>query len=134
MSANVAQVQAAYGDFGRGDIVSLLNRCTDDIAWYTPGEGTAIPYAGRLNGKDAVAGFFQKLGSTVEFQDFQPREFIAQDDVVVCLGTWDATVRATGIRHHGEFAMVFRLRDGKIADFKEYSDSRLLADAFAGKR
>jgi uncharacterized protein len=134
VGANVAQVQAAYGDFGRGDIASLLSRCTDDISWYTPGEGTAIPYAGQLRGHEQVAGFFQSLGSTVDFHDFQPREFIAQGDVVVCLGNWDATVKATGIRHRGEFAMVFRLRDGKIADFKEYSDSRTLADAFAGKR
>jgi ketosteroid isomerase-like protein len=127
----VAQVQGAYADFQRGDIATLLSRCDDGIEWETPGGGTAIPYAGKVHGKSGVAGFFQSLASTVDFHDFQPREYISDGDTVVCLGSFDATVRATGIRVAEEFAMAFRLRGGKIAAFREYSDSRALADAFA---
>jgi ketosteroid isomerase-like protein len=129
--AAVAQVQAAYADFGRGDIPALLERVTDDIVWTTPGEGTAIPNAGRVEGKAGVAEFFQGIGSSLEFHDFNPSEYIAQGDVVVALGTWDATVRGTDVRIKDGFAMVFRLRDGKIADFREYSDSRKYAEALA---
>ncbi|MBV8299892.1 MAG: nuclear transport factor 2 family protein [Candidatus Eremiobacteraeota bacterium] len=127
----VAQVQAAYQDFQRGDIGSLLSRLTDDISWYTPGEGTAIPFAGQRNGKAAVAAFFESVESTLEFHSFDPNEFISQGDVVVALGTWDATVRGTSARIADGFAMVFRLRDGKVAEFREYSDSRPIAEAFA---
>jgi ketosteroid isomerase-like protein len=127
----VAVVKAAYDDFRGGDVATLLTRVTDDVVWETPGAGTAIPYAGRLQGKAAVAQFFQSLGSTVDFHRFDTNEFIANDDTVVALGEWDATVRATGIKTTGKFAMVFRLRDGKVADFYEYSDARDLAAAFA---
>jgi ketosteroid isomerase-like protein len=127
----VAQVQAAYDDFRRGDIASLLSRFTDDITWYSPGEGSAIPFAGPRRGKAEVAKFFESLGATVEFHSFDTDEFISQGNVVVALGRWDATTRGTTIRIADGFAMVFRLRDGKIADFREYSDSRRLAEAFA---
>jgi ketosteroid isomerase-like protein len=127
----VAEVQGAYADFQRGDIPSLLNRMTDDVVWTTPGEGTAIPNPGRLQGKAQVAKFFEGIGATLDFHEFNPNEFIAQGDVVVALGTWDATVRGTDVRIQDVFAMVFRLRDGKIADFRQYSDSRLYAEAMA---
>ena len=130
---SVAQVQAAYADFGRGDIPSLLNRFADDIVWFSPGEGTAIPYAGRLQGKAQVAKFFEGVGSNLEFHEFNPSEFIAQGDVVVALGTWDATVRGTAVRIKDGFAMVFRIRDGKIAEFREYSDTRIYAAALASR-
>ncbi|MEA2721466.1 MAG: uncharacterized protein QOJ39_3330 [Candidatus Eremiobacteraeota bacterium] len=130
----VAQVQGAYADFQSGNIGSLLNRCTDDIDWETPGAGTAIPYAGPIKGKAAVGQFFQSLNDTVEFHDFQTREFISSDDTVVTLGSFDATVRATGIRVAEEFAMVFRVRGDKIVKFREYSDSRRLAEAFAAPK
>jgi len=127
--AAVAEVQAAYADFGRGDIPSLLNRLTDDIVWTTPGAGTLMPQAGRIQGKAAVAQFFQGVGENLEFHDFSPNEFIANGDVVVAIGTWDATVRGTSVRIQDGFAMVFRLRGGKIAEFREYSDSREYAAA-----
>ena len=127
----VAQVQAAYQDFQRGDIASLLSRLSDDISWHNPGEGTAIPFAGPRRGKAEVARFFESVGATLDFHSFEPKEFISQGDVVVALGTWDVTVRGTSVRIVDGFAMVFRLRDGKIADFREYSDTRLLAEAFA---
>ena len=129
----VAIVKAAYNDFQTGNIPALLGRLADNVVWETPGAGTQIPYAGRLHGKDGVAGFFQSLGATAEFHRFDTNEFItnAAGDTVVVLGEWDATVIPTGVRVTSKFAMVFRLRDGKIADFFEYSDSRSLADAFA---
>jgi uncharacterized protein len=129
----VALVQAAYADFGSGNIPGLLDRLTDDVVWTTPGEGTLIPSAGRLQGKDQVGQFFAGVGSTLEFHDFNPSEFIAQGDVVVALGTWDATVRGTDVRIQDGFAMVFRLRDGKIAEFREYSDTRRYAEALANR-
>jgi uncharacterized protein len=129
----VALVQAAYGDFGRGDIPSLLNRMTDDIVWTSPGEGSRIPSAGRLTGKAAVAQFFQGVADNLEFHDFNPSEFIAQGDVVVALGTWDASVKGTSVRIRDGFAMVFRIRDGKIAEFREYSDTRQYDAALASK-
>jgi uncharacterized protein len=129
----VTQVQAAYADFGRGDIATLLTRLTDDIVWTTPGAGTAIPYAGRLQGKAQVAKFFEGVGANLDFHAFNPNEFIAQGDVVVALGTWDATVRGTSVRIKDGFAMTFRLRDGKIAEFREYSDAREYAAALASK-
>ena len=132
--AAVALVRAAYEDFGRGDIATLLSRMSDDIVWTSPGEGTAIPQAGRIQGKARVAQFFEGVGANLEFHEFNPSEFISQDDTVVAIGTWDATVRGTGVRIKDGFAMLFRVRDGKVAEFREYSDSREYAAALASRK
>jgi uncharacterized protein len=127
--AAIAEVQAAYAEFGRGDIPSLLNRLTDDVVWTTPGAGSVIPNAGRLQGKAQVGQFFQGVNETLEFHDFNPSEYFSNGDAVVALGTWDASVRGTSVRIKDGFAMVFRFRGGKIAEFREYSDSREYAAA-----
>ncbi|HEV3085926.1 MAG TPA: nuclear transport factor 2 family protein [Candidatus Elarobacter sp.] len=127
----VAAVQAAFDDFRRGDIGSLLARLTDDIDWETPGAGTVIPYAGRLHGKPAIAKFFESVGSTTEFRRFDTNEFAANGDLVVALGEWDGVVRATGVATAEQFAMAFWFRGDKVCKFREFSDTRSLIAALS---
>jgi hypothetical protein len=78
-----------------------------------------------------VAGFFKDLGANVKFDQFEPREFVAQGDKVIALGFYSAQVPATGRRYQSEWAMVFTLRKGKVARFREYADSAAIKAAFA---
>lgn len=77
---NVQVVQQAFAAFGRGDIPSVLNMLTDDIHWRAYGPSGILPWAGTFRGPDQVGQFFMALGSTIDFQKFEPQEFIAQDD------------------------------------------------------
>ena len=129
---NTKVVQDAYAAFGRGDIESLLGYMTDDIAWY-PVIGTAghVPFSGRRQGKAAVREFFRLVAESEDFSRFEPREFVAQGDKVVTLGHYTATSKATGRTADADFAMVFTLRNGKVADFREFTDSAAINQAFA---
>lgn len=129
----VSTVQGVFADFGRGDIPTLLTRLTDDVVWTTPGAGTRIPAAGRLQGKAAVAEFFAGVSRELDFHAFNPNEFFSEGDVVIAIGTWDATVKGTDVRIQDDWAMKFTLRDGKIAEFREYSDSHSYAEALAAR-
>lgn len=127
---NVRIVREGYEAFGRGDIAGLLDRVTDDVEWISAGS-SEIPYAGRFRGRDRVREFFTTLAANVDFQTFEPREFIAQGDTVVVLGHEVARAKSTTRQMSGEWAMVFRMRDGKIARFQEYSDTENAAAAFS---
>jgi hypothetical protein len=129
---NTKVVQDAYAAFGRGDIPGLLDLMTDDIQWQ-PVLGTAkhVPFSGSRKGKAGVAEFFKIVGETEDFQQFEPREFIAQNDKVVALGHYRAVTRATGKTFDSPFAMVFTLRGGKVAEFREFTDSAAVNAAFA---
>ena len=129
---NVQIVQQGYAAFGRGDVPALLEMLTDDVEWVGAGSAEALPWAGRRRGREQVGQFFQALGGTLEFESFQPRQFIAQGDAVVVLGTERVRVRSNGRVVDTDWAMVFTLRDGKIARFRDYHDTAPMQAALRG--
>jgi len=119
---NVRVVQEMFADFGRGNIAGVLDRLTDDIEWRLGGP-TEIVYAGTRRGRDQVAEFFKLLGETAEFEVFEPQDYIAQGDRVVVLGHERQRLKKTGDVVEIDWAMVFTLRDGKIARYRSFEDT-----------
>jgi uncharacterized protein len=70
------------------------------------------------------------LAETLETQQFEPRQFIAQDDTVVVLGHERHRVKSTGRSYEGEWVQVFTLRDGKVVKYREYFDTAGALTAF----
>jgi len=129
---NTSVVKDAYAAFGRGDITTLLGYMADDVQWQ-PVIGTAkqVPFSGERKGKVSVAEFFRQVAESEDFEQFEPREFVAQGDKVVAIGHYRALTKSTGKRFESDFVMVFTLRDGKVARFQEFSDSASINAAFA---
>jgi len=129
---NVEVVQQAYAAFGRRDVEGILRLLSDDVDWTAvQGAGTRVPLYRPYRGRGDVGKFFASLAEQVEFQTFEPREFIAQGDKVVALGHYKARVKATGRTVETDWAMVFTVRNGNIVRFREYTDSLQVASAFA---
>jgi uncharacterized protein len=129
--SNTALIQNAYADFQKGDITRLLDRLTDDVAWTTPYPPEIVPHGGSRTGKAGVQSFFDQLAESYEITKFDPREFISSGDYVVALVSIAGHVRATGIQAAEEVAHVFRVRNGKISEFREYADARSVVAAYA---
>lgn len=127
---NVQAVEEAFAAFQRGDIPALLDTLTDDVEWFVPGPPDIIPFAGERRGRDQLVQFFTILGEAVEFEQFAPREFIAQGERVVVLGHSRDRVRATGHTVENDWAMVFTLRGGKVAGFRSYEDTAAVVSGF----
>jgi ketosteroid isomerase-like protein len=62
--------------------------------------------------------------------DFQPREFVADGDRVLVVGWERAKVKATNRTVELDWIMSFTLLNGKVAKFREYTDTKALADAY----
>lgn len=129
---NTRLAQDAYAAFGRGDMPALGEAMADDIEWVSPGEPGLDPMAGTYSGKEAVLGWFGTLAENLEFQVFEPREFIAQGDKVVSLVYAEATVRRNGRTFVNHEAHVWTFRDGKLAHFQIYLDTAAAAAAYRG--
>ena len=128
---NTEIVRQAYAAFGSGNIPALLELVDDDIEWHAViGAAPHVPTAGKRHGKQAVAEFFRVLSQTVEFSRFEPREFIAQGDQVVVLGSYEGRAKATGRTFAEEWAMVDTIRNGKIVRFREYVNTAAMNAAF----
>jgi ketosteroid isomerase-like protein len=126
---NVDVVQRTYEAVGRGDIPALLNLLTDDVEWTFQGP-SVIPFAGTRRGREEVAEFFSSVGETLEFEQFEPREFVGQGDTVVVLGFERNLIKPTGRTFEQEWAHVYTLRDGKIAKFRAFEDTAAYVVAF----
>ena len=102
----------------------LLAMVDDNVTWQPViGAGKHVPTSGARKGKASVGEFFKILGQSVSFTTFEPREFIAQNDKVVCLVYTEATVRDTGRAFVSHEAQVWTFRDGKLARFQNYLDT-----------
>jgi ketosteroid isomerase-like protein len=127
---NVAVVRRAYENFKGGNIGGILDSVTDDVDWRLPEiEGAA--FSGGRKGRASVGGFFSQLADSQDSVSFEPREFVAQGDKVVALGTYLWRVKKNGREYGGDWAHVFTVRDGRIAGFHEYMDSAAARAAFA---
>jgi ketosteroid isomerase-like protein len=126
---NTDTVKLLYAAFGRGDKATLVEGFADDVEWQIAGPA-AIPICGSRHGREQVAQFFTVLADTLETQQFEPREFIAQDDTVVVLGHERQRARSTGRSYEGDWVQVFTLRDGKVVKYREYFDTAAALAAF----
>ena len=119
---NVAVVQETYEAAGHGDIPALLDLLADDVEWTFQGP-SEIPFAGTRRGREGAAEFFSLVGGNIEFERFEPREFVAQGDTVVVLGFERSLIKPTGRTFEQEWAHVYKLRDGKVAEFLALEDT-----------
>jgi ketosteroid isomerase-like protein len=128
---NVELVQKAYAAFGRGDVPALLQMLSEDVDWEgVYGAAGKVPMGGRRRGREEVRQFFASLDEHVVFDRFEPREFVAQGDHVIALGSYASRVKANGNAIQLDWAMHFRVRNGAISFFREYTDSATLIAAF----
>ena len=105
---------------------------TDDVHWQPViGAAKHVPFSGERKGKASVAEFFKRVAESEDFQQFEPREFVAQGDKVVAIGHYRAVTKATGKSFEPDFVMVFTLKGGKVATFREFTDSAGINAAFA---
>ena len=121
---NLNAVKSIYNAFATKDIPTVLGTLSSDIAW-TEAEG--FPYAGTYHGpKGVLEGVFMRLGSDWDGFAAVPDEFIDAGDTVVVLGKYSGKYKATGKSFQANFAHVWKMRDGKAAQFIQYVDTLLV--------
>ena len=130
---NLDVVHGVYAAFGRGDLEGILAQLDPDVTWRTPG-APILPTAGLRRGVAQVREFFGLLLSTLDIQDFQPADFLAQGDKVVVLGTSREGPKGTGRLVDFRWVHVFTLRSGTIVEFEEPADVSALVEEFQAER
>jgi ketosteroid isomerase-like protein len=127
---NKRVVQQVFEKFGSGDVPGLLAMIAEDAEWAAPGP-EVVPHFGERRGRDGALEFFKHLGSNVEFERFEPGDFIAEGDRVVALGFERGLVRRTGKTFDNHWALVFTIRDGMVAGLRIYENNAAIAEAFS---
>ncbi|MFJ2542417.1 nuclear transport factor 2 family protein [Microbacterium sp. NPDC087589] len=119
-----------YAASDRGDLVGMLAPLADDVSWT---EAAGFPYAGTYLGPDAVAaGVFQRIQDEWDDYTVAIDEVIDGGDVVVGVGTYSGTYRATGRFFAARVAHVWRLSDHRVVAFEQFTDTELVNRALRG--
>ena len=129
---NKGLVQQLYASFGRGDIPAILDSLTDDVEWHVMGPPDIVPWAGTRRGREQAAEFFRGVGETLDIERFEARAMVAEGDTVVVVGWERSRVKSTGRIYEDEWVQVFRLRQGRIAAFREFNNSAAWVAAYRG--
>ena len=127
---NIDLVRKLYGAFNKGDIQTIVDHLADQLIWRFDAP-SVIPYGGDHNTPDAVRkGFFGPLASTQKDYALTTDEFIAQDDKVIMVGSYGATVIATDKRFDLPLVHVWSIQNGKVKRFVNFTDTARAAEAY----
>jgi ketosteroid isomerase-like protein len=117
---NVAVVEAAWNAFGRDGLDALAAYCTEDID-HRAIEG-APDDRGPMHGKDAVRAYLQDWLDTFDDVRTEIVELIdAEEDKVIAVLRLSGRGKLSGIETELTYAVVYTIRDGKIARGREYA-------------
>ena len=123
---NVELVRRGYEAFNAGDMATLSELFAEDAVWHVAGSGVL---SGTKQGRDAILAYFGELGARTQ-GNFQAK---VQDIV----GGENHTVAIQ--QTHGESngktldmatVITFVVRDGKIAEGREYFEDTAKSDDF----
>jgi hypothetical protein len=123
---NVQVVKDFFAAIGRGDRQSLLALSAEDIEWIIPGKDW--PLAGTHRGHAGLTALLQKASETVETST-EPSEYVAQGDRVLVVGFAKGKVKATNKTFDDDWVFAITVRNGKVANIREYIDTQALARA-----
>ncbi len=124
--SNSVIIRKTYEDFAQGNIPSVFATFDADISWHVPGHS---PLSGDYIGHDQIGGFF---GRTMELSggafSIDVHNVLAENDLVVALVTVNA--QRHGLSASFPEVHVWRMKNGKATDFREYQGDEQREDHF----
>lgn len=120
---SVALVRGIYEAFAAGDVPGVLGRMSPDIVW-NEAENFIYADGNPYRGPEAILNgvFARCIGEWDGFSAI-PEEYLDAGDTVVVLGRYRGTNKATGRAMDAQLAHVWRVADGKVVAFQQYTDT-----------
>ena len=123
---NSVIIRKAYEDFAQGNVPSVFAAFDVGMTWHVPGHS---PLSGDYTGHDQIGGFFQR---TMELSrgsfSIDVHNVMAENDLVVVLVTVNA--QRNGLSASFPEIHVWRMKNGKATEFREYQGDEQREDRF----
>ena len=127
---NADVVRSFYEKVGSGDLPGGLALVAEDATWT---EMETFGHAGVYVGPGAVRdNIFARIGAEWAPFGLAVDEVLDAGTAVVGVGTYSGTCKDTGKSFEARVVHLFRVRDGKIASFEQFTDTAAIAAAREG--
>ncbi len=126
---NIEIVEQLYAYFAEGNVEAVLAGMTEDVVW---NEAESFLYAGGnpyIGPQAVLDGVFSPI--LADFDNFRLEGISlssVDDDGVLGMGRYKGTFKANGMDLDAQFAHVFRLKEGKVASFQQFTDTKKAYD------
>jgi ketosteroid isomerase-like protein len=127
MTNRIDIVRAHYAASAQGNIAEMMANVSPQARWT---EMAGFPCAGTWIGPQAVVdNVFAVLGKDWIGYRFELQSLIDGGDQIVAVGTYHGTYRATGKEMQARVAHIWKLQDGKVVAFEQFTDTLLVNQA-----
>lgn len=119
-----AVVQAIYAAFARGDVDTIVDHMTADIAWEPGMADHGVPWLTPGSGTDHVRRFFQVVAKHLDFRVFQPIAFLSGEGHVAVVIDHEVVVRSTGVAISDREVHLWSFDEaGKVNALRHFADT-----------
>ncbi len=124
-------IETMVAAFNRGDIPFILGQFSDDCTLRETASPD-LPYAGEFKGPAGAGQFFDRMLGALAPDRLTIDRWVCEGDDVVAMGSWAGAARKSGKRFDSRCALYFRVRDGKVVEFRGHDDTAVIAAALRG--
>ncbi|MEO3470815.1 nuclear transport factor 2 family protein [Roseomonas sp. CAU 1739] len=128
---NRARVDALYAAYLAGDMASVIGAMAEDVRWVSGEDTASAPWSGERIGREGVQAYFAALAAECRILDYRIGQIIVDGDWAAVTATVRARFHRSGMEQELDKVDVLRLRDGQVAEFREYYDTSAIAVACA---
>ncbi|HWS50047.1 MAG TPA: nuclear transport factor 2 family protein [Microbacterium sp.] len=122
--SNADVIRTHYAASDRGDLEGMLAPFAEDVRWT---EAAGFPYAGTYVGPAAVAAnVFARIQDEWDDYTVAIDEVVDAGETVVGIGTYSGTYKQTGRFFAARVAHVWRLKDGRVVAFEQFTDTEMV--------
>lgn len=126
---NKRLVREFCGHFKTSNADGLIDSMTDDGTWWVNGKQHLFSSAGTKTKVEAASMFRNMFAAYSDGLDMRIINMIGDGDSVAAEARSQATTHSGKI-YANEYAFIFKIRDGKIASVREYTDLMHVQETF----
>jgi ketosteroid isomerase-like protein len=115
-------VKSFYEALERGDVTAVVALLSDELTW-TEAEGFPYYSGTWRTPQEVVEKLFVPLAHDWDGFSVRAESFVCESSAVVAFGAYGGINRATGRRLSAPFAHRWRVTDGQIVSFMQYTDT-----------
>jgi ketosteroid isomerase-like protein len=122
-----------YEAYVRGERERIAELIDEDVDWVIHGPVDVFPFAGARKGKEAVLKALAAIERDYELKHYVPELLLADGDRAATLSDVAFIQRATGRLLRFRIVNFLRLHEGRLVEFREFSDTFDLTQQALGR-
>ena len=120
---NRQRVLTMLENYYAGDLEGTLERCTDDVEFFSNAPIDILPHLGGHRGKAELRAMWQTVRQRYSEMRHEVTIMLAEGDKVAALIRLFLTKRSNGRVVQFDIAVFYTLRDGRVAQIREVMDT-----------